>query len=149
MTLEEQINKGIMEAMKSRDKVRTLALRNVKKNIIEAKTASAAVDSLPDEQVIKIIGKLAKQGADSAQIYRQQGRQDLCDEEMAQVEVLNQYLPVQLSEAELEAALREIIASTGAAGMKDMGKVMGAASKQLAGKAEGRIISAKVKELLS
>ena len=147
--LEEQISKGIMAAMKAKDTVRLSALRNVKKYIIEAKTAGVSVDVLPDADVLKIITKLAKQGQDSAAIYAQQNRQDLADEELAQVAVYQEFLPKQLSDAELTEAVKAIIAETGAVSMKDMGKVMGVASKKLAGQAEGKDISAKVKELLS
>ena len=147
--LEEQISKGIMAAMKAKDTVRLSALRNVKKYIIEAKTAGVSVDVLPDADVLKIITKLAKQGQDSAAIYAQQNRQDLADEELAQVAVYQEFLPKQLSDSELTEAVKAIIAETGAESMKDMGKVMGVASKKLAGQAEGKDISAKVKELLS
>lgn len=149
MSLEQQISKGIMDAMKAKDHVRLLALRNVKKYIIEAKTSGTNLDELPDADTLKIIQKLSKQGLDSAQIYKQQGREDLYAEEMAQVEVLKEFLPAQLSDQELTAAIKDIICSTGASSMKDMGKVMGIASKQLAGKAEGKEISAKVKQMLS
>ena len=147
--LEEQISKGIMAAMKAKDTVRLSALRNVKKYIIEAKTAGVSVDVLSDADVLKIITKLAKQGQDSAAIYAQQNRQDLADEELAQVAVYQEFLPKQLSASELTEAVKAIIAETGAESMKDMGKVMGVASKKLAGQAEGKDISAKVKELLS
>jgi uncharacterized protein YqeY len=149
MSLEQQISQGIMDAMKAKDSVRRDTLRNVKKFIIEAKTASANIEELADSDVVKIIAKLAKQGADSAEIYKQQGRDDLYDYEMAQVNVLNEYLPKQMDEEQLTAAVKEIIAETGATSMKDMGKVMGVASKKLAGMAEGGAISAKVKALLS
>lgn len=147
--LEQEISKGIMAAMKAKDTVRLSALRNIKKYIIEAKTSGMAVDVLPDADVIKIITKLAKQGTDSAAIYAQQNRQDLADEELGQVAVFQEYLPKQLTDAELTAAVKAIIAETGASSMKDMGKVMGVASKSLAGQADGKEISAKVKELLS
>ena len=147
--LEQEISKGIMEAMKAKDTVRLSALRNIKKYIIEANTSGTAVDVLPDADVIKIITKLAKQGTDSAAIYAQQNRQDLADEELGQVAVFQEYLPKQLTDAELTDAVKAIIAQTGASSMKDMGKVMGVASKSLAGQADGKDISAKVKELLS
>ncbi|MDE6140562.1 MAG: GatB/YqeY domain-containing protein [Alistipes sp.] len=147
--LEQQISKQIMEAMKAKDTVRLSALRNIKKYIIEAKTSGTAVDVLPDADVVKIISKLAKQGSDSAAIYTQQNRADLAEEEMAQVRVMQEFLPKQLSAEELDTVVREIIAGCGASSMKDMGKVMGIASKQLAGQADGKDISAKVKELLS
>ena len=129
MSLEKEISRGIMEAMKSRDAVRLAALRNVKKYIIEAKTSGAGIAELPDTDVVKIISKLAKQGADSAAIYTAQRRQDLADEETAQVAVLQEFLPRPLSDEELTAAVREIIAETGASSLGEMGRVMGVASK--------------------
>lgn len=149
MSLEQQISKGIMEAMKAQDKVRLSALRNAKKYIIEAKTAGPEVSELSDAEVLKIISKLTKQGIDSAEIYNQQNRKDLADEELAQVAVYQQFLPKQLSAEELTAEVKAVIAEVGATSMKEMGKVMGIASKKLAGRAEGKDISAKVKELLS
>lgn len=149
MSLEQQISKGIMEAMKAKDTVRLSALRNAKKYIIEAKTAGPEIAELPDADVVKIIAKLAKQGSDSAEIYRQQNRADLAEEELAQVRVMQEFLPRPLTAEELTEAVKEIIAEVGAASMKDMGKVMGAASKRLAGKADGKDISAKVRELLA
>lgn len=147
--LEQEISKGIMEAMKAKDTVRLSALRNIKKYIIEAKTAGTSVDVLPDADVLKIISKLAKQGTDSAAVYAQQNRSDLADEELAQVAVFQEFLPKRLSDAELTEAVQAIIAETGAASVKEMGKVMGVASKRLAGRADGKDISAKVRELLS
>ncbi|MCX4261298.1 MAG: GatB/YqeY domain-containing protein [Alistipes sp.] len=147
--LEQQISKQIMEAMKAKETVRLSALRNIKKYIIEAKTSGTAVDTLPDADVVKIISKLAKQGSDSAAIYTQQNRPDLAEEELAQVRVMQEFLPRQMTAEELAAAVREIIAEVGAESMKDMGKVMGVASKRLAGQADGKDISAKVKELLA
>ncbi len=147
--LEQQISKGIMEAMKAKDTVRLSALRNIKKYIIEAKTAGTAVDELPDADVLKIITKLAKQGTDSAAIYAQQNRQDLADEELAQVKVFEEFLPKRLSAEELTEAVKQIIAEVGATSMKEMGKVMGVASKRLAGQADGKEISDKVRESLS
>ncbi len=149
MNLFDQISEDIKAAMKARDKVRLETLRNIKKVFLEAKTAPGANDTLEDDAALKIIAKLAKQGKETAATYTQAGRQDLADAELAQVEVLESYLPKQLSEAEIEAAVKEIIAQTGATSMKEMGKVMGIASKQLAGKADGRAISAIVKQLLS
>ncbi|MDY4248967.1 GatB/YqeY domain-containing protein [Bacteroides pyogenes] len=148
MDLFDRVSEDIKNAMKTKDKVALETLRNVKKFFIEAKTAPGANDSLTDDAALKIIQKLVKQGKDAAEIYRGQARQDLADAELAQVAVMEAYLPKQLSAEELEAALKEIIAETGATGGKDMGKVMGVASKKLAGIAEGRAISAKVKELL-
>ena len=149
MALFEQVSNDIKEAMKARDKVRLETLRNIKKVFIEAKTAPGASDTLEDAAALKILAKLAKQGKESAATYVQQNRQDLADDELAQVAVIEEYLPKQLSEAEIEAVVKTIIADTGAQGMKDMGKVMGMATKQLAGKAEGGVISAKVKQLLA
>ena len=147
--LFDQISNDIKEAMKARDKVRLETLRNVKKVFLEAKTAPGANDELSDEAALKIIQKLVKQGKDSATLYTEQGRADLAEAELAQVAAIEVYLPKQMTEEELTAALQGIIAETGAAGPKDMGRVMGVATKQLAGRAEGRAISAKVKELLS
>lgn len=138
-----------MDAMKAKDTVRLSALRNAKKYIIEAKTSGPGIDELPDADVLKIISKLAKQGSDSAAIFMQQNRQDLADEELAQVAVYQEFLPKQLTVEELTAEVQAIIAEVGASSMKDMGKVMGIASKKLAGRADGKDISAKVKELLA
>ena len=123
--------------------------RNVKKFFLEAKTAPGANDTLTDADALKIMQKLVKQGKDSATIYVQQGRQDLADVELEQVKVIEKYLPQQMSAEELEKELKAIIAQVGAAGPKDMGKVMGVASKALAGRAEGRMISETVKRLLN
>ena len=149
MSLEQTISKEIMAAMKAKDAVRLAALRNIKKYVIEAKTASAGIDELADADVVKIISKLAKQGADSAAIYTQQNRVDLAEEEMAQVRVMQEFLPRPLTAEELAEAVKTIIADLGATSMKDMGRVMGEASKRLAGKADGKDISAKVRELLA
>ena len=147
--LFDQISNDIEEAMKAKEKVRLETLRNIKKYFLEAKTAPGANDTLTDENALKILQKLAKQGKESASLYISQNRQDLADDELAQVAVIETYLPKKMSDAELEVALKDIIASVGATGMKDMGKVMGTATKQLAGKAEGSAISALVKKLLS
>ena len=146
MDLFDQVSEDIKNAMKAKDKVALETLRNIKKFFLEAKTAPGANDTLTDDAALKIIQKLVKQGKDSAEIYI--GRQDLADTELAQVAVMEKFLPKQMTAEELEAALKEIIAETGATSGKDMGKVMGVASKKLAGLAEGRAISAKVKELL-
>lgn len=147
--LFEQVSKDIISAMKAKDKVRLMALRNVKKLFIEAKTAPGANDELPDDAALKIIAKLVKQGEDTATLYASQGRPDLAEEEQAQVDCIKEYLPKQLSQEELETTLKEIIAQVGAASLRDMGKVMGVASKQLAGKADGKAIADTVKKLLS
>lgn len=148
MTLSEKINDDLKEAMKSREKEKLEALRNIKKVIIEAKSAKGAGSELDDDEVLKIISKLAKQGIESAAIYQQQGRSDLYEQEMFQVGVFEKYLPAKLSEEELTVSIKAIIAELGATSMKDMGKVMGVASKKLAGLADGKDISAKVKDLL-
>lgn len=149
MTIFEQISNDIKEAMKARDKVRLETLRNIKKVFIEAKTAPGSDDTLSDADALKILAKLAKQGKESAATFMQQNRPDLAEGETAQVAVIEAYLPKQMSEQEIELAVSEIITQTGATSMKDMGKVMGAASKQLAGRADGRIISDIVKRLLA
>ena len=138
MSLEQQISKGIMEAMKAKDTVRLSALRNAKKYIIEAKTAGPEIAELPDADVLKIISKLAKQGTDSAAIFSEQNRPDLASEELAQVAVFQEFLPRQLTPEELTAEVKALIAEVGATSMKEMGKVMGVASKRLAGRADGK-----------
>ena len=149
MDLFERVSEDIKNAMKAKDKVALETLRNVKKFFLEAKTAPGANDTLTDADALKIMQKLVKQGKDSAAIYVQQGRQDLADVELAQVAVIEKYLPKQMSAEELEVELKAIIAQVGATGPKDMGKVMGIASKALAVKAEGRMISEVVKKLLN
>ena len=149
MTLFDQISEDIKAAMKARDKVRLETLRNIKKVFLEAKTAPGANDTLADADALKIIAKLAKQGKETATTYTQAGRQDLADAELAQVEVLESYLPKQLTAEEIEAEVKKIIAEVGATSMKEMGRVMGTASKQLAGIADGRVISEIVKKLLA
>ena len=149
MTLFDKVNDDIKAAMKARDKVRLETLRNIKKVFLEAKTAPGANDELSDEAALKIIQKLAKQGKETAQTYVDNNRQDLADDELAQVAVLEEYLPKPLTAEEIEGVVAEIISQTGASSMKDMGKVMGIATKQMAGKAEGGTISAIVKKLLA
>ena len=149
MDLFERVSEDIKNAMKAKDKVALETLRNVKKVFLEAKTAPGANDTLTDADATKMIQKLVKQGKDSAEIYTQQNRADLADAELAQVKVLEAYLPKQMTAEELETEIKAIIAQVGAAGPKDMGKVMGVASKALAGKAEGRAISETVKRLLN
>ena len=149
MDLFATVSEDIKNAMKAKDKVALETLRNVKKVFLEAKTAPGANDTLSDADALKLIQKLVKQGKDYAAIYVEQGRQDLADGELAQVAVLEKYLPKQLSAEELEAELKKIIEQVGATSPKDMGKVMGVASKALAGRAEGRAISETVKRLLN
>jgi len=148
MELFDQINNDMKEAMKARDKVKLEALRNIKKVMLEARAAKGAGSELSEDESLKIISKLAKQGTDSAEIYKQQNREDLAEQEMAQVKVFENYLPAKMSDDELTSAVKGIIEKTGASSMKDMGKVMGFASKELAGKADGKEIAAKVKMLL-
>ena len=149
MNLFDTVSNDIIAAMKAKDKVKLETLRNVKKYFIEAKTAPGASDILDDDAALKIIQKLTKQGKDAAEIYVGQSRQDLADVELAQVAVLESYLPKQMTPEELEAAIKDIITQTGATSAKDMGKVMGVATKALAGKTEGRLISETVKRLLN
>jgi len=149
MTLFDQISEDIKKAMLAKDKVALDALRGIKKEFLEAKTAPGSDGELKDERALQILQKLVKQRKESADMYRGAGRAELADEEMAQCAVIQRYLPAMMSEEELATALQAIIAQVGASGPQDMGKVMGVATKQLAGKAEGRAISAKVKELLS
>jgi uncharacterized protein YqeY len=148
MGLFDKISNDITEAMKAREKERLEALRNIKKVMIEARSVKGAGSELTDEEVLKIISKLAKQGSESAAIYKEQNRADLYDQEIFQVKVFESYLPAKLSDADLTAAINAIITEVGATSAKDMGKVMGVASKKLAGLADGREISAKVKDLL-
>ena len=149
MTLFDQISEDIKASMKARDKVRLETLRNIKKVFLEAKTAPGANDTLEDADALKILQKLAKQGRETAQTYIDNNRQDLADEELAQAKVIEEYLPKPLSEEEIEKEVKDIVAQTGAQGMKDMGKVMGMASKKMAGRADGRAISTIVKKLLA
>jgi len=149
MNLFDQISNDIKDAMKAREKEKLEALRGIKKVMLEAKSAAGATGELTDQECLKIISKLAKQGSDSAAIYMEQGRDDLYEQEMFQVKVFESYLPVKMSDAELTDAVKAIISEVGASSIKEMGKVMGAASKKLAGLAEGKDISEKVKALLS
>jgi len=148
MNLFDQISEDIKKAMLARNHVETEALRGIKKEFLEAKTAKGGNGELTDEMAIKIIQKIAKQVKDAATIFKEQNRLDLTEEYLAQVAVYERYLPDQMSDAELEKAVRAIIAQVGATSLQDLGKVMGVASKQLAGKTEGRLISEKVKQLL-
>lgn len=149
MSLFDQVSKDIVAAMKAKDKVRLEALRNIKKFFIEAKTAPGSNDTLDDAVALKILAKLAKQGRDTAALYHEQNRPDLAEEEEAQAKVIEEYIPKALTPEELEVEVKAIIAQVGATSAKDMGKVMGVASKQLAGRADGRAISTLVKQLLA
>ena len=149
MSLFDTINEDIKKAMLARDHARLLALRGVKQEFLEAKTAEGAGGELAAATATKTIAKMVKQRKESAAIYTGQNRDDLAQSELAEVAVLEEYLPKQLTDEELTAAVKAIIEQVGATSMKEMGKVMGVASKQLAGKAEGGVISAKVKQLLA
>lgn len=149
MDIFEKVSKDIIAAMKAKDKIRLEALRNVKKFFIEAKTAPGANDTLEDAAALKILAKLSKQGHDTAALYKEQNRPDLAEEEEAQANIIDEYLPKALSPEELEAEIKSIIAETGATSMKEMSKVMGLASKKLAGRADGKAISTLVKQLLA
>lgn len=149
MTLFDQVSEDIKKAMLARDKGRLEALRGIKKEFLEARAAKGSDGELHDDAALKILTKMIKQRKESAQIYIEQHRQDLADEELAQARVIEEYLPKQLTDGELEQRLKDIIARVGATSAKEMGRVMGTASKELAGLAEGKAISAKVKQLLS
>ena len=149
MNLFNTISNDIKVAMLAKDKIRLEALRGVKKEFLEAKTAKGADGELSDEQAVKILVKMVKQRKDSADIYQEQNRPELAEKELAEVVALEDYLPKQMSPEELEKALKEIIAQVGASSPADMGKVMGLATKALAGKTEGRLISEAVKRLLA
>lgn len=149
MDLFEKVSADIKAAMLARDKVRLEALRGVKKEFLEAKTAKGGDGTLSDDAAMKILVKMVKQRKESAEIYNTQNRPELAANELAEAAVIEEYLPKQLSEDELTAELQKIIAQVGATSAKEMGKVMGVASKALAGRADGKAISAKVKELLA
>ncbi len=149
MDLFEKVSADIKAAMLARDKVRLEALRGVKKEFLEAKTAKGGDGTLSDDAAMKILVKMVKQRKESAGIYTAQNRPELAENELAEASVIEEYLPKQLSDEELTAELQKIIAQTGATSAKEMGKVMGVASKALAGRADGKAISAKVKELLA
>ena len=149
MALEQQIQKDIMAAMKAKDTVRLNAVRSIKSAILLAKTAEGASGELTDGDIVKLIQKLAKQRKEAAEQYVAAGRQELADNENAEAAVLAEYLPKQLSPEEVEAKLKEIIAEVGAVAPSDMGKVMGVATKRLAGLADGKTISGIVKQLLA
>lgn len=148
MALEQQIQKDIMEAMKAHDESRLNATRGIKSEILLAKI-SGTEHELSDADVLKIIQKLVKQRKESAELYTQGNRPELAEKELAEMKVMEAYLPKALSEDEVRNILKEVVAEVGATGPKDMGKVMGAATKKLAGQADGRLISTIVKELLA
>ena len=149
MNLFDQISNDIKSAMLAKDKVKLEALRGIKKEFLEAKTAKGSDGELSDETALKILQKMVKQRKDSAGIYTDQNRPELAEKELEEAKVIEAYLPQPMTEAELDAELKKIIAETGASSAKEMGKVMGVATKRLAGRADGKLISAKVKELLA
>ena len=149
MSLFDTISNDIKSAMLAKDRVKLEALRGVKKEFIEAKTAKGGSGELSDDAALKILAKMVKQRRESAAIYVEQNRPELAESELAEAAVIEAYMPKQLSDEELTAELQVILAEVGAAGPQDMGKVMGVASKRLAGRADGRAISTKVKELLN
>ena len=149
MSLQTKIMEALKEAMKAKDTVALESLRAIKSAILLAKTEAGAAEELSEADELKLLQKLVKQRKDSAALYAQQGRNALAEPELAQMAVIEKFLPAQLSEAEVETALRGIINQVGATTPKDMGKVMGVATKQLAGKADGKLISEIVKRLLS
>ena len=148
MTLELQIQEDIKAAMKAKDTVAMNATRAVKGEILLFKTAEGGSKEVTDADILKMIQKLVKQRKEAAEQYTAAGRQELADNELAEAAVMEKYLPKPLSQEEIEAKIKEVIAQVGATSMKDMGKVMGAASKALAGQADGKTISAVVKALL-
>ena len=149
MSLFDQVSEDIKRAMLAKDKVALDALRGIKKEFQEAKTAKGSDGELHDDKALQILQKMVKQRKESADLFTQAGRAELAADELAQCKIIEQYLPAMLSEAELTGVLRTIIAQVGATGPQDMGKVMGVATKQLAGKAEGKAINLKVRELLA
>ena len=148
MSLESQITQDMKAAMRAKDKVALEAIRAIKSAILLAKTEAGGKDGLSEDEELKLLTKLKKQRTDSAAIYKEQGRADLAEAEEAQIAVIDNYLPQQLSEGEIKAKVEEIISKTGASGMQDMGKVMGMASKEMAGQADGKTISTLVKNML-
>ena len=149
MSLQTKVMDALKEAMKAKDTIALESLRAIKSAILLAKTEAGAAAELAEEEELKLLQKLVKQRKDSAALYAQQGRNDLAEPELAQVAVIQKFLPKQLSEAEVTEAVKAIVAEVGATSAKDMGKVMGVATKQLAGKTDGKVISAIVKSLLA
>ncbi|MEP1086016.1 GatB/YqeY domain-containing protein [Algoriphagus sp.] len=149
MSLKQKIESEIKSAMIAKDKTRLGALRSIKSLILLEETKSGAKAEITEEDELKLLTKAAKQRKDSADIYQQQNRADLYEVEMAELEVLQEFLPQALTDEEITAAIQEIVTRTGASSPKDMGKVMGVASKELAGKADGKVISEKVKAILN
>lgn len=149
MSLQTKVMEALKDAMKSKDNIALESLRAIKSAILLAKTESGASEELSESQELVLLQKLIKQRRDSATLYASQGRNDLAEPELAQITVIERFLPELPSEEEIEAIIKKIISETGASGMKDMGKVMGVASTELAGKADNRVVSTIVKKLLS
>ena len=149
MALEQEVMQKMKEAMKAKDSVALASLRSIKNEILKVKTSTSNKEDMDETEELKLVQKLVKQRKDSAEVYLEQNRKDLADAELAEVEVIEQFLPAQLSEEEIDKAVKAIIQDTGASTMKDMGKVMGMASQELAGKADGKTISKIVKDNLS
>ena len=149
MGLQQQVMEELKTAMKAKDKVALDSLRAIKSAILLAQTEDGSQGDLSEAEEVKLVQRLVKQRKDSAAIYLEQGREDLAAPELAQIEVIEKFLPKQLSEEEVEKAVTRVIEATGASGMKDMGKVMGIVSQELAGQADGKTISAIVKRKLA
>ena len=149
MALEQEVMQKMKEAMKAKDSVALASLRSIKNEILKAKTATSNKEDMDESEELKLVQKLVKQRRDSADVYLEQNRKDLADVELAEVEVIEQFLPAQLSEDEIDKEVKAIIQESGASTMKDMGKVMGMASQKLVGKADGKTISKIVKDNLS
>ena len=149
MSLTDQINSDLKEAMKAKDTVRLTALRSIKSQLLLAATEKGADGESSDDAGIKMLQKLVKQRKESAELYKSQGREDLVEPELAEAAIIEKYLPAQLTEDELKPILQAIVEKVGASGPQDMGKVMGMASKELAGKADGKTISTIVRQLLN
>lgn len=149
MNLFDQVSEDIKAAMRAKDKVRLEALRGIKKEFLEAKTAPGSNGDLSDETAMKVLVRMAKQRRESAKIYTEQSRPELAETELAEAAVIEEYLPQPLTDEQLTAELKKIIAEVGATSPAQMGMVMGKATKALAGRADGRAISARVKELLA
>ncbi|MFO7745649.1 MAG: GatB/YqeY domain-containing protein [Psychroflexus sp.] len=149
MALEQEVMQKMKEAMKAKDSVALASLRSIKSEILKAKTASSSKEEIPEAEELKLVQKLVKQRKDSADLYLEQDRKDLAEAELAEAKIIEQFLPAQLSEEEIDKEVKSVIEETGADSMKDMGKVMGMASQRLAGRADGKTISKIVKGNLS
>lgn len=149
MALEQEVMQKMKEAMKAKDSVALASLRSIKSEILKAKTATSSKDDMPEAEELKLVQKLVKQRKDSAELYKEQGRDDLAEAELEEAKIIEQFLPDQMSEEEIDKNVQDIIEETGASSMKDMGKVMGLASQRLAGRADGKTISKIVKGNLS